>query len=75
MTSYPFGGHHAMEISGEIREVIGLTEKKPTMPADDKGAVQGDELAAIKAWADAFDAAHAGGAHEGHGDAGGGHKH
>jgi len=74
MTTYPFGGHHAMEISGEIREVLGVTGKKPTMPADKKGAVKGEELETIEAWADAFDASHTGGAHEGHGDSGG-HKH
>ncbi len=74
MTTYPFGGHHAMEISGEIREVLGLTGEKPTMPADKKGAVKGDELESIKAWADAFDASHQGGAHEGHGG-GASHKH
>lgn len=71
MTTYPFGGHHAMEISKEIRESLGLTGKKPTMPFDKKGAVKGDDLALITAWADAFDAAHAGGAHQGHGE----HKH
>jgi hypothetical protein len=64
-----------MEISGEIRKTLGLTGKKPTMPADKKGAVQGEELELIKAWADAFDASHQGGAHEGHGQHGGGHKH
>ena len=74
MTTYPFAGHHAMEISKEIRETLGLTGKKPTMPADKKGAVQGEELELIKAWADAFDAAHAAGAHDGHGGHGG-HKH
>ena len=76
MTTYPFAGHHAMEISKEIRKSLGLSGKKATMPADKKGAVQGEELELIKAWADAFDAAHAGGAHEGHGQHGhGGHKH
>lgn len=78
MTTYPFGGHHAMEISGEIREVLGVTGKKPTMPADKKGAVKGEELELVKAWADAFDASHQGGAHEGHGEHeadAGGHKH
>ena len=74
MTTYPFGGHHAMDVHNEIREVLGLTGKKPTMPADANGAVKGDELEAIKAWADAFDASHKGGAHEGHHDHGG-HKH
>ena len=76
MTTYPFAGHHAMEISKEIRKSLGLMGKKATMPADKKGAVQGDELELVKAWADAFDASHAGGAHEGHGQHGhGGHKH
>jgi hypothetical protein len=74
MTSYPFGGHHAMDIHNEIRRSLGLTGKKPTMPADKKGAVQGEELELIKVWADAFEASHKGGAHEGH-DAHGGHKH
>jgi hypothetical protein len=46
------------------------------MPQDNKGAVKGDELALIAAWADAFDKAHAGGAHEGMGhDHDHGHKH
>ena len=70
MTKYPFGGHHAMEISKEIRKALGIGGGKPTMPFDKKGAVKGEELAAIAAWADAFDASHAGGAHEG-----GGHEH
>ena len=47
---------------------------KAKMPFDQKGAVQGDELSLIAAWADAFDASHRGGAHEGH-DGHGGHKH
>ncbi len=71
MTSYPFGGEHAQEIGDEIREVLGIVGKKVTMPADKKGAVKGDELALISAWADAWEAAHKGGAHEGHT---GGHK-
>ena len=75
MTTYPFGGHHAMEVSGEVRKVLGIGGGKATMPADDPGAVQGEELALIAAWADAFDAAHAGGAHEGHKPDHGGHKH
>jgi mono/diheme cytochrome c family protein len=58
MTAYPFAGHPAVAITGEIRKALGLTGKKPTMPADKKGAVQGAELALIKAWADAFDASH-----------------
>jgi mono/diheme cytochrome c family protein len=64
MTTYPFGGHHATDISEEIRETLGVTGNRPTMPADKRGAVQGEELALIKAWADAFDAARKGGAHK-----------
>jgi mono/diheme cytochrome c family protein len=71
MTAYPFTGEHAMEISGEIRKALAIGGGKATMPFDKKGAVKGDELALIAAWADAFDASHKGGAHEGHG----GHKH
>ena len=71
MTTYPFGGHHAMELGKYIRKSLAIGGGKPTMPKDKKGAVKGDELALIAAWADAFDAAHAGGAHEGHG----GHEH
>jgi mono/diheme cytochrome c family protein len=75
MTTYPFDGHHAMDVHNEIRVVLGLTGLKPTMPADKKGAVKGAELDLIKAWADAFDASHKGGAHEGQDEPGGGHKH
>ena len=72
MTKYPFEGHHAMELGKAIRKSLAIGGGKPTMPFDKKGAVKGDELAAIAAWADAFDASHAGGAHQGQG---GGHKH
>jgi cytochrome c5 len=77
MTSYPFAGHHADEVGVVIRDVLGVTGKKPTMPMDRAGVVQGDELALVVAWADAFDKAHAGGAHEGDGAPhdGGGHAH
>ncbi len=71
MTTYPFGGHHAMEVGKQIRKALGIDGSKPTMPNDKKGSVQGEELALIAKWADAFDASHAGGAHEGHG----GHEH
>ncbi|MBA3540253.1 MAG: hypothetical protein H0T79_11550 [Deltaproteobacteria bacterium] len=74
MTTYPFGGHHAMELAKEIREVLAIGGGKPTMPKNNPGAVKGAELALIAAWADAFDASHAGGAHEGHTGAGE-HKH
>ena len=64
MTSYPFGGHHAMEVAAEVRKALAIGGGKATMPRDQKGAVQGDELALVAAWADAFDASHEGGAHE-----------
>lgn len=70
MTSYPFGGHHAVEIGAEVRKVLGIGGGKATMPFDQPGAVKGDHLALIAAWADAYDNAHKGGAHadRGHGD-------
>lgn len=71
-TTYPFGGEHAGEIAEEVRETLGIGGGKPTMPMDKKGAVKGEELALIAAWADAWEAAHKGGAHEGHAE---GHKH
>lgn len=73
-TTYPFGGHHAMEVGTNVRKVLGIDGSKPTMPKNKPGIVKGDELAMFAAWADAFDASHAGGAHEGHGT-GGGHDH
>lgn len=75
ITNYPFGGHHAMELGKEVREVLAIGGGKPTMPKGKPGAVKGEELALIAAWADAFDAAHAGGAHEGHQGHDGGHHH
>jgi hypothetical protein len=65
VTTYPFGGEHVATMSTEIRHVLGVDGAKPTMPADKKGAVKGDDLALITAWADAWDAADQGGAHEG----------
>ena len=70
-TTYPFGGHHAMEVGKNVRTVLGVDGSKPTMPKNKPGIVKGDELALFAAWADAFDASHAGGAHEGHGGGGG----
>jgi hypothetical protein len=64
MTNYPFGGEHADEITKEIREVLAIGGGKATMPMDKPGAVEGDELSLIASWADAFDKAEAGGAHE-----------
>ena len=60
MTSYPFRGHHTSSMGPTMAKVLGLTGKKPTMPSDKKGAVQGEELALIKAWIDAWRAAHPG---------------
>jgi cytochrome c553 len=81
MTTYPFGGHHAGEMGETMRKVLGIDGSKPTMPRNKPGSIKGDELALIAAWADAFDASHAAGAHEGmpghegHGDHHGGHGH
>ena len=58
MDSYPFGGHHASEITATTREVLGQSGSKPTMPKDRPGSVQGEELKHVLAWADAFDRAH-----------------
>lgn len=77
MDSYPLGGHHAAEIGNTIREVLGATGEPPTMPRDNKGAVRGDDLALILAWAEAFDRAHPSQDHERQerGGHGGGHDH
>jgi mono/diheme cytochrome c family protein len=58
MDTYPFGGHHASEISSEIREVLGVTGGKPTMPLDAPGALSKSELELVSAWADAYERAH-----------------
>jgi hypothetical protein len=60
MDRYPLGGHHAAEAGAVIRRVLGAgPDKKPaTMPSDDRGAVTGDDLSKILAWADAFERAH-----------------
>ena len=63
MDTYPLGGHHTGTIGITIREVLGLSGKKATMPYDKPGSVKGDDLAAIKAWTDAWEAAEKGGAH------------
>jgi hypothetical protein len=73
MGSYPFGGHHAAELGVTIREVLGAGDGEATMPKDDPGAVEGDELERILAWADAYEKAHAAGA--GHHGQHGGHEH
>lgn len=61
--SYPPGGHHAATIGVTIRKVLGLSGKKATMPDDKPGSVKGDDLAKIKAWTDAWQAAEKAGAH------------
>jgi hypothetical protein len=61
--SYPPSGHHTSTIGFTIRDVLGLSGKKPTMPYDKPGSVQGDDLAKIKAWTDAWEAAEKAGAH------------
>lgn len=61
--SYPPSGHHTSTIGFTIRDVLGLSGKKPTMPFDKPGSVHGDDLAKIKAWADAWEAAEKAGAH------------
>jgi mono/diheme cytochrome c family protein len=72
MDAYPLGGHHAATIGFTIRDVLGISGKKPTMPANKPGSVKGDDLATIKAWTDAWEAAETGGAHP---PAGGHHHH
>ena len=66
MDGYPFGGHHAAQISSTIREVLGASGQPATMPKDRPGVIQAKELRAILDWADAFDRAHAAGNHEEH---------
>lgn len=63
MTSYPFGGHHALVIGPEVREALGLAGEKATMPDDKPGSVKGDDLATIDAWAQAWIKADQAGAH------------
>jgi hypothetical protein len=58
MDTYPFGGHHATQITATIREVLGASGKPATMPRDNPGAVKGQDLQVILAWADAYDRAH-----------------
>ncbi len=74
MDSYPFGGHHADELAAIVRQVLGATGERPTMPRNDPGSVRGEDLAAVLAWADAFDRAQAAGLHAGE-EHGGRHNH
>jgi hypothetical protein len=66
MDTYPLTGHHAAEIGESVREVLGATGDKPTMPADHPGTVKGAELEAILDWAKAFDRAQETKPHEHH---------
>jgi hypothetical protein len=63
MTSYPFGGHHAGEAGAAVLTALGLgpDHKRASMPPDDPGALTGEELRLIRAWAEAFSAAHGSG--------------
>ena len=63
MTGYPFGGHHAATLGPTIRKVLAIGGGKASMPKGKAGSVPGDDLAAISAWAKAWDAAQAAGAH------------
>lgn len=56
MDAYPFTGHHAGEAGSAVREA--LTGSEPTMPKDNPGTLNPEELALVLAWADAFDHAH-----------------
>ena len=57
MDRYPFGGHHTATMGPTIREVLGAAGEAATMPADQPGAVRGDDLARVLAWADAWERA------------------
>ena len=61
--TYPPGGHHTGTIGFTIRDVLGISGKKATMPDDKPGSVKGDDLAKIASWADAWEAAEKAGAH------------
>jgi mono/diheme cytochrome c family protein len=63
MDTYPLGGHHTQTIGFTIRDVLGISGKKPTMPFGKPGSVQGQDLAKVKAWTDAWETAEQAGAH------------
>ncbi|MDX2054614.1 MAG: hypothetical protein SFV15_19595 [Polyangiaceae bacterium] len=58
MDHYPFGGHHANEIAAAVRGVLGADGSKPSMPPDRPGAVEGEDLKLILAWASQVGASH-----------------
>jgi hypothetical protein len=64
--TYPPGGHHTATIGFTVRDVLGISGKKPIMPSGKPGSVKGDDLAKIKAWTDAWEAAEKAGAHPKH---------
>lgn len=59
MSRYPFGGRRGPIAGRAIRQVLGDGGGKPTMPKDDPGGVQGDDLLVISKWADVFDSVRA----------------
>jgi hypothetical protein len=62
LDQYPPTGHHAHELGPVFRRVLignPAKGKRPTMPADDRGALTVEEIETILAWADAFDRARA----------------
>ena len=59
MDRYPFKGHHAHEAGQVIRRVLtDVDGKGPSMPDDDPGAVKGEQLERVLAWATVFERAH-----------------
>ena len=58
MMTYPFGSQDAPKLGKSIRTSLGIGGGKATMPKGHAGEVQGEDLALIAAWADAYDAAH-----------------
>ena len=58
MTSYPFASRDG-NVAALVRTVLGATGGAPSMPLVGRGCLDAAELDAIRAWADAFDRAHA----------------
>jgi uncharacterized membrane protein len=57
-SKYPPTGRYAKIVGGAVRDVLGQSGVPATMPFDRKGAVVGDELAAVMGWVDAWAHAH-----------------
>jgi mono/diheme cytochrome c family protein len=66
MDGYPFGGHHADDIAGTIREVLGVNGEKATMPQGRPGVVKGEELQLVIDWANTVERAQASAPPHGH---------